>query len=162
MMIDVRLLDAAQYAGDIHGVFQLAYKAEAQLLGVTDFPPLDRSIENIADSNTVFQGIWSNRQLAAVVEVEQSAEPCTGEDTERIEIHSLAVHPNFLRRGLGSLLTQAVIKQHPTKNILVQTASLNLPAVALYQKLGFIVCKSFSTPEKIELVQLRYNACPRN
>ena len=55
-----------------------------------------------------------------------------------LDIHRLIVHPNHFRRGIAQHLLEFVLKlELNAKSYIVQTGALNLPAIGLYQKLGF-------------------------
>jgi ribosomal-protein-alanine N-acetyltransferase len=60
---------------------------------------------------------------------------------EELEIHNIAVHPDFRRRHIGeqlliTLLTLA--QQRYVTRVFLEVRSKNIPAQALYAKLGFI------------------------
>ena len=90
----IQKLDNAdsEVAKHIFNVFQSAYKIEAQLIGVENFPPLSRSAHDIACSDTQFYGYFESTHLAAVIEI-------TTSDTQ-LDIDSLTVAPNFFRKGM--------------------------------------------------------------
>jgi ribosomal-protein-alanine N-acetyltransferase len=57
-----------------------------------------------------------------------------------MEIHRIAVAQEFRRMGTGELLVKNVLERAGADNIrdvFLEVASLNAPAVRLYQKLGF-------------------------
>lgn len=62
-------------AVEIHRVMMAAYQVEAGLLGVPDFFPLRRTVEQILSAASLFFGAFSEDRLAAVAEVEAEAEP---------------------------------------------------------------------------------------
>lgn len=115
---------------EIYTIFQNSYQKEADLIGIKNFPPLQRTKQNIQESNTQFWGLRQSEQLAAVVE--------TSCIQRQLDIHSLVVNPSFFRQGLASYLLQFILKNSNWTTAIVETAVANQPAIKLYQKLGFI------------------------
>ena len=51
----------------------------------------------------------------------------------------LVVHPDHFRKGIARSLLEFVLKlELHAKRCIVQTGALNLPAIGLYQKMGFL------------------------
>ena len=130
----------------IYTVFQGSYKIEAQLIGVVDFPPLKRTINDIKQSNTQFFGFFENEILAAVIEI----------SIEENELHicSLTVAPEFFRKGIASQLIDYVLKSIKFSKATVETAVVNLPAVKLYEKHGFVEFKKWTPSHGIRKIAL--------
>ena len=59
----------SEIASQIYAVFQASYKIEAALIGTDNFPPLSRTPQDIANSNTLFYGIYEGDSLAGVIEI---------------------------------------------------------------------------------------------
>ena len=126
-----------------------AYRIEADLIGVQDFYPLHRTSHDIAQSVSVFQGIFKEGDLLAVIELEFLAQA-------QIHIASLVVHPNAFRQGLASQLLRELLQNHATSLLTVSTAAVNHPALNLYETFGFVVEKRPSrTPDGISLLHLK-------
>ena len=60
-------------------------------------------------------------------------------------ISSIAIHPDFRKRGIGAILLEDAIRiarmfsaPSPTKKIVLQVASNNSAALVLYSKFGFV------------------------
>ncbi|WP_298770006.1 GNAT family N-acetyltransferase [uncultured Shewanella sp.] len=117
-------------ARQIHKVFQHAYKIEAQLLGVSDFPPLSRAIDVIQQATTLFYGVFDKHCIAAVIEIELT--------DQQLDIHSLTVDPEYFRRGFANQLIRYVLDNKDYLTAIVETAVGNFPAIQLYKKHGFI------------------------
>lgn len=149
----IELLDhhSEDVASQIHRVFQCAYEVEAELVKVEDFPPLQRSAEQIRAASSSFLGRWIGTELAAVAEYSLSG--------AHLEIDSLAVRPRFFRRGLASEILRALLDRADWQTADVETAAQNYPAIALYGKFGFSASNRWETDEGIEKVQL---CCRRN
>ena len=113
----------------IHSLFQLSYKIEAELLQVSDFPPLKRTLIDFRKSQTEFYGLEKTGKFKAIVEV--------ASNKRNTNIDSLIVDPKYFRQGLASQLVMFVLKRFTSETFTVQTAAKNEPAVKLYRKLGF-------------------------
>jgi ribosomal protein S18 acetylase RimI-like enzyme len=125
-----------EVAERIFTVFQNAYKKEAQLIGVVDFPPLLRSAIDIKAAKTLFYGFSENACLAAVIEI--------GIQNKVLEIDSLTVDPHFFRKGIASKLINYVLETEGLSKAVVETAIANQPAINLYNKHGFVEFKRWT------------------
>lgn len=125
-------------AQQIFTVFQQAYKMEAKLIGVVDFPPLLRSAKDIEHANTLFYGLSDNGNLAAVIEI---GIDIIKRKNKQLDIHSLTVAPQYVRRGLADQLIRYVLAQMDCLTAIVETAVANIPAINLYKKHGFVEYK---------------------
>ena len=135
-------------AAAIHRVMTEAYRVEAALLGVADFPPLRRTAAQVAASTGTFLGISVAGTLAAVAELEL---PAAG----GVHIASLAVRPAHFRRGLASALLRHVREMPACDEVMVSTAAGNGPALALYAAHGFREQRRHTTPDGVEVITLR-------
>ena len=125
-----------EVADHIYTIFQNAYIVEAQLIGVVDFPPLSRNAKDIANSKTQFYGLSEDNSLAAIIEI-------VIED-RHLEIHSLTVEPKYFRKGLADKLLSYVLDSIDFSEAIVETAVVNIPAINLYQKHGFVEFKRWT------------------
>ena len=130
----------------IYDVFQLSYKVEASLIGVDDFPPLERDATHIQSSTSQFLGYQMGDDVVAVVEYSQ--------DGSTLCIDSLVVHPRYFRRGLASQLLRSLLTRVDWQVADVETAAANGPALTLYQKHGFSESEFWRTADGIEKVRL--------
>jgi ribosomal protein S18 acetylase RimI-like enzyme len=131
----------------IHRLSKSAYKIEAELLGVTEFPPLNRTVYEILNSSSQFFGCIKNNELMAAVEIENTGD-------HHINIASLVVSPDCFRQGLGRRLVLWTL-EHITWGIAtVSTADANIPAIRLYEKLGFQKSSQHQVDEDITIVTL--------
>lgn len=137
-----------EIAAAIHRVLQAAYRVEAELLGVADFVPLRRTVEQIATSPGRFWGAFVEGGLAAVIEVEFPP-------SDPPHIAALAVHPDAFRQGLGSALLRHVIDHHGgERGLTVSTGAQNRPALRLYATLDFRESCRWATFDGIPMVTL--------
>ncbi|WP_405239733.1 GNAT family N-acetyltransferase [Lentisalinibacter orientalis] len=142
------LLDhrSEEVASQIHALFRRSYTVEARLIGAEDFPPLRRSAQQIRSSSGAFLGAREGSDLVAAVEY--------AVDGPHLDIRNLAVDPRCFRQGRGTRLLQALLERTDWRTATVETAAGNLPAVALYEKIGFSVSGRWTTAEGIEKIGL--------
>ncbi len=147
--IEVVALDHedASVAAEILAVMRAAYAVEAALLGVADFFPLGRTVEQVRSAPCAFAGVREGGRLLAVVEVDAHS-------AERPNVDALVVHPDAFRRGLGTALMRHVMAQHGARGLTVSTGERNAPAIALYERLGFAIERRWRTGDGIPMVTL--------
>ena len=154
-MIDVVPLEPfGRWRTDVAAVFQAAYAAEAQLLGVEVFPPLTRVLTDREAGE--FLGVLDEGTLVAVLEVESKVESEAESEAspDATLIASLAVLPDRFRQGLASALLDALLATR-SGPFLVSTAVANTAALALYHRYGFVETARVASPEGLELIELR-------
>ncbi len=127
-----------------------AYRVEADLLQLEDFPPLRRTIADIQASGSEFIGFVVNGQIQGVVELEHEGGMC-------INIASLVVAPAVFRQGIGAALIAHVLDAYPANLLTVSTALKNVPAVRLYEKFGFQDQAYWTTPDGVAMVTFRWH-----
>ncbi|WNZ57488.1 GNAT family N-acetyltransferase [Microbulbifer sp. MKSA007] len=135
-----------EIADHIFTIFQRSYKVEAQLIGVTNFPPLSRSAQDIMNSKSQFYGFIDNECLAATIEV--------AIEDKRLEINSLTVDPDYFRKGIAGKLLNYILDEYEFIESIVETAAVNEPAINLYKKHGFVEFKRWTPPHGIKKVAL--------
>lgn len=136
-------------ASEIHAVMSLAYKVEAEILGMQNFPPLHRRIEEIVTSDDEsFRGIFVEGILAAVVEI-NFLEP------GNVHIDSLVVRPDYFRRGLATALLQHIFRSYFAHTITVATGARNQPALLLYGSQGFKENLRWSANDCVAMITLK-------
>lgn len=130
----------------IRAIWQVSYPVEAELLGVTDFPPLQRTLAEFTASENTFYGYYEDNWLAAVIEIDDRG-PAT-------HLQSLVVDPAFFRRGIASRLIEFVLANYTTKRYTVETGAANEPAIQLYRKFGFAERYTYLTEHGIRKVRM--------
>jgi ribosomal protein S18 acetylase RimI-like enzyme len=133
-------------ANQIYTVFQHSYRVEAQLIGVHDFPPLLRGVEDIVNSKTYFYGFSEKNCLAAIIEIEINEKD--------LDIHSVTVDPKFFRMGIADKLIDYVLHFFCINTATVETAVANKPAINLYKKNGFTETKRWTPSHGIEKLSM--------
>jgi ribosomal protein S18 acetylase RimI-like enzyme len=130
--IEVRPLDVADasVAARVLELQRRAYEVEARLIGSDRIPPLHESLEELQACGETFLGAYVEGRLAAVVSWRF--------DGATIDLHRLAVLPDFFRRGIGVALLRAALRSEPEAlRAIAQTGAANEPAKELYRGEGF-------------------------
>jgi ribosomal protein S18 acetylase RimI-like enzyme len=130
--IEVRPLDLADasVAARVLDLQRRSYEVEARLIGSDRIPPLHESLEELQACGETFLGAYVEGRLAAVVSWRF--------DGATIDLHRLAVLPDFFRRGIGVALLRAALRSEPrARRAIAQTGAANEPAKQLYRGEGF-------------------------
>jgi ribosomal protein S18 acetylase RimI-like enzyme len=137
-----------------------AYELEAALIGSRGMQALNESEADLAANATeafhgCFLGTVDNTKLVGVIATEVCEHPSCPTSPKEWWISRLAVAPAFARRGIGRALVLHVI-EHAASGVglRVSTAAANLPAVRLYQSVGFAIVKNATAPDGTQLVRL--------
>lgn len=146
---------APEVCQQIYQVFQSSYKIEADLIGVQNFPPLSRTVEQIQQSNNEFYGVIVAGELAGVIEISLNEFSVQDILETALEIESLTVSPLFFKQGIASLLIEFALQNKTFEYAIVETAVVNQPAIKLYEKHGFRIFKQFTPEHGIEKVALK-------
>jgi GNAT superfamily N-acetyltransferase len=116
-----------------------AYRVEAALIGVSDLPPLRDTVKSLQKCGESFWGYRDDDEgdLIGAISFVQEREA-------HYTICRMMVHPDFLRRGIGSLLMKHLLLGPPKFVTWTVTAEIrNLPALSLYESFGFIRSDTF-------------------
>lgn len=150
MQLNLLLHHQRAIAQEIWAVWQSSYRVEAALVGVEDFPPLQKRVEDIMSSPRRFVGIRLGERLAALTEYSI--------ESELLEISSLVVEPAYFRQGLAGSLMEYLLAQNAWTEAIVDTAQVNIPAISLYQKWGFEEINRWVPEHGIPIVRLSRSA----
>ena len=134
-----------EVARQIRAVFQVSYAVEADLLQAVDFPPLKRKVPEFLKCETDFYGFSIEGLIAAVIEIKT--------DMKAIHIQSLVVDPYYFRRGIANKLMDFVLEKYEALLFTVETGVLNIPAIQLYTKLGFVETQQWDTDHGVRKVR---------
>ena len=107
-----------------------AYAIEAQLIGYPELPPAH---ETLAALRGCGEELWlceEDGALLGAVGLEHVSQ-------DELLIARLFVAPSAFRRGVGTALVSHALAQARGRRVRVGTAAANLPALALYERLGF-------------------------
>jgi len=146
--IIIRLHQADEgVAEQIKALHDAAYSVEARLLGLDEFPPLNRTLESYGKSNSVFFGCIREAHCVGSVELKE-------DDSSILEVSSLVVDPCYSRQGIATRLMMHVLSEAGTRRVIVSTATGNYPAINLYEGLGFQKAEHWTTDAGIDIVLL--------
>ncbi|MFD2179627.1 GNAT family N-acetyltransferase [Veronia pacifica] len=150
-MLKIQKLDhrSLSVAKDMLSLSLASYRVEADIIGVTFFPPLAEKVEDIVGSKSTFFGAFLMHKLVGIVEIE----PMEEEDETVININRLVVEPTQFGKSVGTSLVSFVCKDNITTS--VTTALKNIPAIRLYQKCGFEKASTQLLNEDITLLTMR-------
>ncbi len=132
-----------------------AYAVEAALLGVPSLPPMTQTPEAFAAARL---------EVLAASTAGDGHEPrrpaLTGfvawrREGDTVDIHRLVVHPDHFRKGIASRLLDALdAEEAGARRFLVGTGAANAPALALYERRGFVRVAEESVGDGIPFVRL--------
>jgi GNAT superfamily N-acetyltransferase len=143
----IQLLNHKDYevTRKIRAIFQVSYAVEADILKAIEFPPLKRNLSEFLKCETDFYSFSMEGLMAAVIEIKNNI--------EAIHIQSLVVDPYFFRQGIAQKLMKYVLEKYQTSLFTVETGVLNIPAIQLYTKLGFVETQQWDTDHGVRKVR---------
>lgn len=106
-----------------------AYAVEAALIGDDRIPPLHESVQDLRQAPLTWLGAFVDDRLVGAVAWATTA--------DEVDIDRLMVAPSAHRRGVGAALVRQVLHLAGGRRTVVSTGRDNLPARALYERLGF-------------------------
>ncbi|MBM7551827.1 GNAT family N-acetyltransferase [Thalassobacillus pellis] len=149
-MVEITLLEHrnAEIAKEIEALQQLSYHQEAKYINNDKLPPLTETYRHIQQAQENFLGTYKNGKLAGLL-------ACHREE-EVIWITRLAVHPEWMRKGIGSDMLTYIFDENNFARCCVTTGLKNRPAMTFYQEKGFVHLNNMETEEGIMLALLCY------
>lgn len=115
---------------------QLSYQIEANIIEYQDIPRLKDTRESIQLADEIFFGFFNENQLVGIISFKII--------DLMIDIHRLAVHPDYFKHQVATQLIGYVENLYPMiHSIEVNTGKYNIPAVNLYLKLGYHKVKDY-------------------
>jgi ribosomal protein S18 acetylase RimI-like enzyme len=136
-------------AAEIVRVQRAAYRVEADLIDFDGIPNLHETVDDIRSLGLTVLGIVEDGRLVALLGYDR--------DGDTVDIDRLAVAPTHHRRGLASMLLQALHRRESSaRRFEVSTGAANAPAVALYESLGYEPVATVTIPMGLETVRLAW------
>ncbi|GAA0729594.1 GNAT family N-acetyltransferase [Clostridium malenominatum] len=121
-----------------------SYLVEAGIIGFYDIPTLRDTLETIKESGESFYGYYLAEVLVGIISFKITE--------EILDIHRIAIHPNFFRKGIAEKLLNFVESLRTgISKIIVTTGKENIPAVRFYIKNGFKKVEDIEIKEGIYL-----------
>lgn len=137
-----------------------AYIKEAEMIGLTDIPPLLESPATVRNSNEAYYGLYAAGKLegAIALKEEQSLWASAGAG-DCLHICRLMVQPNRLRQGIASrLVGHAVdLARRSGLSASVLAVSTNQAAVSLYIRYGFRTIRQHPAANGLVLNEMVYS-----
>ncbi|QJD84308.1 GNAT family N-acetyltransferase [Cohnella herbarum] len=149
MSINAVNIKRRDIAEEVWALQHSAYRIEAQLIGVSDLPPLQDTVQTLQACEETFLGYMdAEGELLGAVSFERDR-------LGKYSICRLMVHPEHMRRGIGGALLEHLLRELPHSATCSVTAEIrNLPAIALYERFGFARHDTFKPIPGIEMVRL--------
>lgn len=123
-----------------------AYSIEARIINFDGIPPLYDTVDTLACCEEIFYGFFIENKLAGIISVKYV--------DKLIDIHRLAVHPDFFRRQIAERLVSFIEKtETKARKVIVSTGKENFPAVNLYLKKGYRKSKDVEIAEGIYITR---------
>lgn len=143
MLIPLDLGDALAAAA-LLDLQRLAYAQEAALIGYPDLPPLHETLSELMECGETIIAWREAGELLGALGYKQS--------DDSFDICRLIVAPKAQRRGIARALLIELIALG--RHITVTTAHRNQPALALYESLGFLQLRPYTTDDGLVLMPL--------
>lgn len=126
-----------------------AYRLEAEIIGFRDIPPLLETRDMLSRVTEEFYGCFDEtEELLGAVAVTQ-------ESPGKLTVTRMMVSPDHFRQGVAGRLLEFIFARYAEmEQFIVSTGKLNLPAVTLYTKHGFIPVGSEEVVPGVELLEL--------
>ncbi|MFJ8166313.1 GNAT family N-acetyltransferase [Streptomyces sp. NPDC096136] len=147
------LTDGATAAA-VHRVGLAAYAVEAELIGFDGIPALAEGLEEMRGRALDWLGaVEPDGGIAGFLAWEETAADGP------VGIDRLCVDPARFRRGVASLLLRHALEElFQGRVVEVATGADNAPAVALYERLGFVRGADFSPVPGLRMASFTHGA----
>lgn len=123
-----------------------SYRIEADIIGFDRIPPLQDTLYSLRECDEIFYGYYVGDALAGIISYKILGTV--------LDIHRVAVHPRFFRRGIADKLVRFVEGiDGGIEKIVVGTGKKNLPAVKLYLKNGYTAQRDVEISEGIYITE---------
>lgn len=117
-----------------------AYAVEAELIKYSGIPPLLETFDQFSRCQETFIVFFVDDVIAGAISYK--------DESGRVEICRMIVHPDHFRKGIANTLLTHLQKTVPWEKLTVSTGALNQPARKLYEKNGFLHTKDVEVAPK--------------
>jgi ribosomal protein S18 acetylase RimI-like enzyme len=143
-VLDHRRSDVAVQIAELQ---RAAYAVEARLIGFDGIPPLHETVADVIALDLTMLALIDHGQPLAILGYRRTG--------PNVEIDRLAVHQDHFRRGLARRLIGALhTREANASRFAVSTGRDNLPAVRLYEAMGYQSVDEVELPEGVAIVRL--------
>ena len=125
-----------------------AYRLEAEIIGFRDIPPLLETRDMLSRVKEEFYGCFDDSEelMGAVAVIEETP--------GKLTVTRMMVSPNHFRQGVAGRLLEFIFARYTEMDqFIVSTGKLNIPAVRLYTKHGFIPAGVEEVAPGVELME---------
>jgi ribosomal protein S18 acetylase RimI-like enzyme len=140
-----------------------AYIKEAEMIGLTDIPPLFESPDSVRGSGEMYYGLYEEGSLliGAVSLKKDDSVWASSPALASLRICRLMVHPQRLRQGIASGLLDCVLRMASEEklDVCVLAVSTHTAAVSLYSRFGFRTVRRHPAANGLVLNEM---LCPRS
>jgi ribosomal protein S18 acetylase RimI-like enzyme len=146
--MDIRTVQASfEDATEILALQKIAYEKEATLYDDWNIPPLTQSLSEIQKE------FKESIVIKAIVGAKIIGSVRASLDSDLCKIGRLIVHPEYQRKGIGSLLMQNIESQFSNaKRFELFTGTKSIDNIRLYRKLGYVECRQQDLSPKVRVV----------
>ncbi len=128
---------------------RVSYRREEELLGFP-IPRTEDTADDLLASGEVFIGMVQDGILLGFVSF--------AADETAMDIHRVAVDPDYFRQGVASDLLHFLFDAFEgLQRCFVTTGASNMPAIRLYEKIGFQITESFEPIPGLIMVRMEIN-----
>lgn len=146
--MDIRIFQAnIDDASEILALQKIAYQKEAILYNDWNIPPLTQTFPEIQAEfeNRVFLKAVFGDRIVGSVRASLNSDNC--------KIGRLIVHPEYQRKGIGTLLMQNIESQFPSATRFeLFTGTKSVDNIRLYQKLEYVEYRQEDLSPKVRIV----------
>ena len=127
----------------------IAYQSDAKLFNTTDIPPLKQTLEEVNEEfqkGIILKATDESGNIIGSVRAYQ--------ENGTAYIGKLMVHPDFQKKGIGSMLLSEIEKLFPSMRYELFTSTRSVNNIRLYQKLGYRIFKEENVTEELQFVYM--------
>ncbi len=122
-----------------------SYKIEAEIINFYHIPPLIETLEELIKCSESFYGYYSDNNLCGIISYKKVKQV--------IDIHRVAIDPKLFKKGIAQkLISYIEALDESMEKAIVSTGEKNIPAIKLYEKLGYKAIRKIKAAENLYIV----------